>query len=380
MKIACDEAGHTGPDLLAADQRYFAYASVAIEDDEAFEIIQAARKAHPVQMRELKGAQLMKSAKGRKLIAQILDQTKGRLAVSANDKLLALCGWVFEYVYEPVVQHDPAIFYKKNLHRFVAMFAYLWFRDNDSDAGEVIAQFQDYMRSKDINKAPLLFDRHFEPLKDADQDHPFELILRFATGYRDLIKADNASLEHVLEDKGKWVLDLNASALWSHLNHWGRKGVPLEVRCDISKPLIPIVHKFTGDENDPAIKRVRMMGRKEPLGWKLSQPVEFVDSRDHPAVQLADLVASSSVSLWTRGIPEGFEEALAILEQGILRDSIFPDFEVIDVNQREPAVNYLMLFHLAKRAEEGLHPTDGIEALYHAAEVTWAKGEFKPPA
>ena len=23
MKVACDEAGHTGPDLLAADQRFF---------------------------------------------------------------------------------------------------------------------------------------------------------------------------------------------------------------------------------------------------------------------------------------------------------------------------------------------------------------------
>jgi hypothetical protein len=35
LDIACDEAGHTGPDLLHKDQRYFAYASVAVTDAEA---------------------------------------------------------------------------------------------------------------------------------------------------------------------------------------------------------------------------------------------------------------------------------------------------------------------------------------------------------
>src|SRR5438105_5515873 len=32
LDIACDDAGHTGPDLLDKDQRYFAYASAAITD------------------------------------------------------------------------------------------------------------------------------------------------------------------------------------------------------------------------------------------------------------------------------------------------------------------------------------------------------------
>jgi hypothetical protein len=35
---------------------------------------------------------------------------------------------------------------------------------------------------------------------------------------------------------GRWVLDLSASALWSHLNHWGRTGKLPSVRCDASKP------------------------------------------------------------------------------------------------------------------------------------------------
>lgn len=286
MKIACDEAGHTGPDLLSPDQKYFAYASVAIDDDEAFQIIQTARTNNPVQMPELKGARLIKSAAGRRLIEEVLEQVEGRFAVNSTDKLLGLCGWVFEYVFEPVIQNSPTIFYEKNLHRFVAMFAYLWFNDPTSDASDVISQFQKYMRTKNIADAPLLFDRSFPLMGTGDKRHPFELILRFASGYKSLIERDNATIEVQLADKGKWVLDLNASALWSHLNYWGRKGTPLDVRCDASKPLQSIVNDFKGDETDPAIIRARLMGHREPLGWRLSRPVEFVDSRDHPAVQV----------------------------------------------------------------------------------------------
>lgn len=376
MKIACDEAGHTGPDLLSVEQRYFAYASVAIEDDEAFEIIRAAREKHPVQMPELKGAQLMKSAKGRRLVGEVLEHVEGRFAVSANDKLLALCGWFFEYIYEPVLQSDPTVFYQKNFHRFIAMFAYVWFLDGASEAAEVLAQFQKYMRTKDVSDASLLFERSFPLLTENDTGEPFELILRFSSGYKDTIAADNATLSEELANNGKWALDLSASALWSHLNHWGQKGEPLDVVCDVSKPLQSIVSAFTGDERDPAIRRARQMGIEAPLGWTFAKPVQFVDSRNHPAVQIADLIASASISLRTHGLPEGFRGHAEIIDGGALRDSIFPDPEVIDLNQRAPAVNYLMLYELANRAERGGDPVAGIAEFYRVAEIGWVEGDF----
>jgi hypothetical protein len=52
LDISCDESGHTGPDLLHKDQRYFAYASVTVCDAEAFEIIRKASAGHPMQMPE----------------------------------------------------------------------------------------------------------------------------------------------------------------------------------------------------------------------------------------------------------------------------------------------------------------------------------------
>ena len=85
LDIACDESGHTGPDLLQKDQRYFAYTSVAISDAEAYEIIQKARAAQAVQMPELKAQALMGSERGRRLIAALLTEIEGRYIVNIND-------------------------------------------------------------------------------------------------------------------------------------------------------------------------------------------------------------------------------------------------------------------------------------------------------
>ena len=95
------------PDLLDPNQRYFAYASVCLEDDEAKEIINLVRARHPVRMPELKASRLMRTARGRALIAEVIEKMRGKFAINVYDKLVALCGWIFEYIYEPVYQHNP---------------------------------------------------------------------------------------------------------------------------------------------------------------------------------------------------------------------------------------------------------------------------------
>jgi hypothetical protein len=102
LEIACDEAGHTGPDLLAPKQRYFGFSSIAVGDTEAVEIINKARRDHPVQMLELKASKLLASQRGLKLVEALLRACEGRYALSVHDKLYALCCQFFEYIYEPV--------------------------------------------------------------------------------------------------------------------------------------------------------------------------------------------------------------------------------------------------------------------------------------
>jgi hypothetical protein len=120
------------------------------------------------------------------------------------------------------------------------MIAWCWFKGAASAAPQAVHQFQKYMRSQNMNDAPLLFKKSIlSPIqKDIVDDpfDPFELIVRFAHGYREIIVADNSQIGAELPDAGRWVLDLSACALWSHLNHWGRTGQPLGVWCDASKP------------------------------------------------------------------------------------------------------------------------------------------------
>ena len=351
MFLACDEAGFTGPDLLAKDQRYFAFASVNTSDDEAWLLIDAARREHPVQMPELKASKLMASNQGRRLIAKLVQDLSGRFAVNAHDKLMALCGWVFEYVFEPVFQDDPHIFYEKEFHLFVAMYCYLWFKSDSSEVKTTLEEFQSMMRSKDIAKAPSLFSSTVKTTKV--NQHPFELIRRFATAHRTIIAEEVRDTHYHSFDKGTWTLDLSASGLWSHLNHWGQHKEPLTVICDESKPLRAVAAELNGDAMDAAIVRARRMKPDDPLGWKLFEPVRFADSRAHPSVQLADILASTVVYCYTNGVPGGFEDTAQVLQEGMLKDSIFPDLERVNLKNDSVKVHYSVLNELVARAEGG---------------------------
>jgi hypothetical protein len=377
LEVSCDEAGHTGPDLLQEDQRMFAFSSVAIGDAEAFEIISKARADHPVQMPELKASKLLSTDRGRKIIAASVAAMDGRYIVSVNDKLLALCAWFFEYIYEPVYKDNPRLLYEKNFHRFVAMYTWLWMTDPSSDARHSIEQFQKYMRSRDPDDAPFLFNNPRPPLSEKGAEHPFESVLRFAYGYRDIITADNASLNTMLPDAGRWALDLSAAGMWSHLNHWGRTGKLLSVRCDSSKPLQAIASEFTGDDSDPGIRQARMKHNPEPLGWKLLEPVSFADSRNHPAIQLADIVAGTTIALFTNGLPSGCDAIVENINRHVHPHSILPDMDQIDPSTRAAAVNALLVYDLAKRAERHGDPYENLEAMFHFAEVSWARGDYE---
>ena len=286
----------------------------------------------------------MKSVSGRKLIRELLSNVEGRYVINVHDKLLALCGWFFEYIFEPVYKENPYLLYQKKFHRFVAMFSWLRMQDNESQAHLTIKQFQAYMRSRDPSDAPILFDN--PPLSESE--HPFEHILRFAYGYRATIIEDNSRLNTTLPQAGRWTLDLSISALWSHLNHWGEQGKKLSVICDVSKPLQDNIRNYSGDENDPGIYRVRQIDKSIKLGWKLFEPIKFGDSRNHPAIQLSDLIASTSAKIFSSEPTTELLEIGDMLKPHLLPHSILPDLEEVDLSNQAVAANALVLVEFGK--------------------------------
>lgn len=229
------------------------------------------------------------------------------------------------------------------------------------------------MRSRDPADAPFLFSNPWSPITPEETEHPFESVLRFAYGYRDIIIADNKRMEREVPDGGRWTLDLSTSALWSHLNYWGPKGRLLSVRCDKSKPLEANIRNLTGDERDPGIRRARAKKTGERFGWRLLKPVAFVDSRDHPAIQLADVVAGAMIALAANEFSEKFSTIGEMLFRHLHPHSIMPDMDIIDPSNRSAAVNALILYDLAKRAERHGDPYENLAEMYRLAEISWVR-------
>ena len=79
QKIYFDESGFTGNNLIHPQQEIFAYASIATNDDEAKSFVNYLIKKYNVQYGELKGKNLIKYNKGRKLIDEIFSEFEGNI-------------------------------------------------------------------------------------------------------------------------------------------------------------------------------------------------------------------------------------------------------------------------------------------------------------
>lgn len=380
LTIFCDESGHTGPNLLAADQRLFTFSASAVDDAEAYEILAEARAKFPVQMPELKANALLKTDKGVDLIHFVLDKAKGRFRAVAYDKLLALAGKLFEYIYEPVLQDNPGIVYQKDLHRFVAMYCYIFF--DDDLGGTALREFERYMRTLDPASAPCLFDP--PALRAEEAGHPFAMVPTFSRACRELIVADNLQAQTVLPDEGKWLLDLAVSSLWSLLLEWSPVGEDIRVICDDSKPLRAQAESFSEQKLAFALERATaLMPDRKRRGFKLAEPVAFRDSGAHSGLQIADLVAGSLSKVLAEMMQKDRppREDLAAIAELVLpamsNQSVLPDESLVDLNSRPAAVNWSVLQYLADEAIAGRNPRRGLEAWYHGAEVSYARGDFK---
>lgn len=377
LEIFCDESGQTGPNLLDPQQRLFTFAGVAMGDDEAWEIITRGRGKHRIVDDELKSTSLLKSGNGRRFVHDILEAVEGRYSVVAYDKALALCAKVFEYVYEPVFQDAPELVYAKNLHRFVAMYCFTFFVSKDEMGAEAVQQFLAFMRSYDPKVAPLLFEKAATG-GDALEGNPFEMVTAFAEGYRDIIVADNQSERDALRP-GTLTLDLACSALFSILCHFGENGRPLAVTCDENAQLEQVAQALVGGDDDPSIRRAqRLFPDTAPKGWTLARPIAFDDSRNRPALQVADLVAGTASAVASGRVhSRELTDHLAMIDRHIHPHAMFPDYSVVRPETREAMVNWLVLRGLGERARAGENPYFLLREMYQMAEDAWDAGELR---
>ena len=138
------------------------------------------------------------------------------------------------------------------------------------------------------------------------------------------------------------------------------------------------IKSFTGDENDPGIRRARENHDPERFGWRLLEPIAFIDSRDHPANQLADVIAGTMIAIVANDFPPKSRTVGEMITRHVHPHSIMPDMDIIDPSSRSAAVDALIAHDLAKRAERRGDPYELLAEMYHQAELSWVRGEFKP--
>ena len=306
-------------------------------------------------MPELKAKKLIRSSRGRLLIADALDAMQNRYIATLYDKRLSLAYKLFEYLYEPVLQANNVLFYKHNLHRFVGMFFFMLMQEKSI---QVLArEFECFMRSLDPSDAPTLFG------VDPGGNPMIGQILRFVRGYNVTIARETRRLGRSTDDN--WILDLTASAIYSHLTAWGLRHPLIEVVCDESKPLKVMDGLFNVMVNRPNVAYLELFGKRRPLTWNMSKPIAFASSKDHAGVQLADLVAGVTAAL-----PGGGQKLASFgkeIEPHLHDECIFPNFDVLDLNGDEASINWLILEELACRGDNGDDPLEGMDVFYEVA-------------
>jgi len=351
QNIYFDESGFTGNNLLNPGQRFFAYASVATDDQEAKGFVGSLVKRYGLQNGELKGAELVRFHQGRKAIDEIFAHFGNRLKVSISDKKFALACKLYEYIFEPCCSDINFLSHNANFQGFVANLLYLELAARDDGAEEIFCEFEDLMRTKDETRLPSIFSSsaHLE------NSLLITYIREIAHHRAGDIRAELAARKG--NGVNKWILDLTAMALVTLLVNWTCDKI---TACDSSKPLQHDQEIFTvmiGRED-----RVfsDAFGQRHPFVFNLSATVHFVDSKVTHGIQIADVVAAAAVYVASGANDEHAKKWREIIAAISLDGSGMPDLGQVDPEDLRAQRNAELLMELHSRAQRGQSLVDGM--------------------
>jgi hypothetical protein len=359
--IWCDESGATGNELLDANQEHFVYASVALEPREAQEIRLKLVRENSLQGLELKGKNLCGHSKGRQAISQLIELVGDRVHLVVHHKKYALAAKFFEYIFEPLLADKNWLFYKIGFHRFISNLLFVWAMSQDLTADQILGDFARAMRTFEPASLPTFPTANSLVVGTED---PLSQMGTFCMLHKERIAEELLDLKEI--EGGSWTLDLTSTSLFSVLSYWGEQFDQLAVYCDDAKPLqkSPIFQHFV-NRQDKAYQT--MWGYERLLTPNLAHPVNLVDSHSYPGVQLADAFASACrKALQNRKNPE-HQRWIETLIPRISQESVWHDVSHIDVNNRETAVNMLVLHELMDRSVKKEHLLTDIEVFIYRA-------------
>jgi len=290
-----DESGNTGTDLLNEEQPFFCYCTVAIEEDEAKEIIQSLRARFNFQNKEeLKGVDLSKRKDAFKIIDELFLKIGNRFKLSVINKKYAICCKLFEYVFEPVFADYNSIFYFHSFHLYLADFFFQSLERDDPYADDVFKDFYNLLKLKEESELTILFKK--KSVKGATS--PIKEILKFAHHHRNTIISEIKSIPNYLDSGvSNFQFELSVTSIQSLLAQWNTMYPEYELHF-IHDDLDVLNSKYaqemfsamskTGDK----IINLKINGEDKRINFNLSDSPKSVSSKQYCGIQIADLLVS----------------------------------------------------------------------------------------
>jgi hypothetical protein len=366
LNVFCDESGFTGNKLLDVEQEIFSYAAVAITSDEAQELVERLRRDFKLQGPELKGSALVSRPKGKKIVTQILKHCQGRYLVVAHLKPYALACKFFEYIFEPAVSDFNSFLYGIDFHRFIATVIFVYFRAQNKSAESVLEDFVQFAHRGDANALQRIFPAG---LTTSYRDDFLAAAGTFALLHQDKIKKEVTSFRE--PGIQNWILDLTTTSLYGLLTSWGAKATQLEVTCDASKPIKGDLIVFDSMIGRQQTAFVRFQNKERPITFNLKSPLKLADSQKTPGLQIADVIASTTSSVWRsayRGeLSDEHRDWQQMLKDHFDDDNIWPDLSYADLDTPKCFANTIILQELIDRSIKREDLFEGLPDMYLAA-------------
>ena len=361
--LYCDEAGYTGNNLLDPEQPFFTYATLAIEPDAARELVAKELRDWRIDGAELKGKRLLGSNRGQQAITSIVRMLADRLKISVLHKRYSLAGKFFEHTFEPVLAKKSSLFYNAGFHRFISNILYFEAFAGKKSAAGVLERFQEVIRARDADRVPIIFSTRGI---SSEYSEVLREIEAFVLCHQGIIAKDIAkySGEHPIDS---WMLDLSVTALFWLLAKWGERYESLVVCCDESKPLHQNREAFEMMIGRTDRAYIAFEDKRQSVLFNLAEPLHFLDSKAHPGIQLADVVATAFT--FALRYPQKKTSSIwrEMLDPVVSEFSIFPDAELLDLKDEAPFVNRLVLHELVERSLQKADLFEGMPGFMLAA-------------
>ncbi len=325
--IFFDEAGNTGAALTDPAQPVFVLASTDMTNEEAEVVLARVRTA---QAREAKFISLRKSDVGRRRLLELIGSGQldpQRIRSIVMHKRFMVVTKLVDIIEEPLAHASGIDLYERganltlsNLHYFVwPVFC------GQARFDEFLASFIEMIRYPSRNSKA----RFFRSARDMYEGCSIEDHKAFFSPY---IYAE-CCIDDILDGVTFLALDPAIPSFFTHCTVWGSKiAGPFNAVHDASKPMAAEKETFE-TMMDPTIEPAIIGYDRRKFEFPLKVTgITFADSRNHPALQLADLIAGAT-SYWASSLARGecddFAEALdAVGVRRFAFDALWPSLDV----------------------------------------------------